>query len=398
MALTDPSQSSALSASLAQHLADRSAGGLAQDQRSLDGLKRAAQSNPRAAIKQAATQFQALFVQQVLKQMRDSSVKSGLFESHANDTYTSMLDQQLSVNIAAQSRGLTDVIARQLSRNLPADPNEAAAKSAKPASTVGALPAGWAGAAASNGSAATAVAKTAAANAYRATAEAAGCAWFSGDEALEAADADQLAPDGAGTAATTAAGAISTPPAATAAATPTSGGADATKAAFVARLGRHAKAAEQLTGIPARFIVGQAALETGWGQHEMRGANGKSSHNLFGIKAGSDWTGKTVDVPTTEYANGVAHRVVQRFRAYDSDAESVRDWAQLVAGNPRYAGVVRQGQTAAGFANSLQKAGYATDPSYRTKLLRTIDGVASASSNTLLASGAPLKSGRPTPT
>lgn len=143
--------------------------------------------------------------------------------------------------------------------------------------------------------------------------------------------------------------------------------------AFVAQMRPHALEASRTTGIPARFLLGQAALESGWGQHQIRRPDGQPSYNLFGIKAGAGWNGPSVVVPTTEYVNGVAQRVVQKFRAYDSYASAFADYAHLIAGSARYAGVRGQAQSAAGFAQSLQNAGYATDPRYAEKLTQVIE-------------------------
>ena len=117
----------------------------------------------------------------------------------------------------------------------------------------------------------------------------------------------------------------------------------------------------------------QAALETGWGRSEPRQADGQPSYNVFGIKAGRNWTGPTVDATTTEYVNGVAQQRVERFRAYGSYAEAFGDYAKLLGSSPRYSGVV--GATdATTFARGLQRAGYATDPAYADKLTRIIGG------------------------
>ena len=117
----------------------------------------------------------------------------------------------------------------------------------------------------------------------------------------------------------------------------------------------------------------QAALETGWGKSELRFTDGKPTYNLFGIKAGRSWNGAVAEATTTEYVNGAAQKTVERFRAYSSYAEAFRDYANLLASNPRYAGVLNQ-QDAAGFARGLQQAGYATDPMYAAKLERIIGG------------------------
>ncbi|MFT4099892.1 MAG: flagellar assembly peptidoglycan hydrolase FlgJ [Burkholderiaceae bacterium] len=147
------------------------------------------------------------------------------------------------------------------------------------------------------------------------------------------------------------------------------------QAQFVQRMWRHAVAAQGDTGVPAHYVIGQAALESGWGRREIRHADGSSSHNLFGIKAGRNWQGRTVETATTEYVDGRPRRVVQRFRAYDSYADAFRDWARLVGGNERYGGVIRAsaGGSVNRYAQGMQRAGYATDPHYGDKLEQTIN-------------------------
>ena len=134
-----------------------------------------------------------------------------------------------------------------------------------------------------------------------------------------------------------------------------------------------ASAAEAQTGIPATFMVAQAAHESGWGKHEIRHTDGSSSFNLFGIKAGAGWKGKVAQVATTEIVNGQPHKVIAKFRAYGSYEESFRDYARLMKDNPRYANVVTASNSAQGFAQGLQRAGYATDPAYADKLTRVIN-------------------------
>ncbi|MFA7666348.1 MAG: flagellar assembly peptidoglycan hydrolase FlgJ [Burkholderiaceae bacterium] len=148
---------------------------------------------------------------------------------------------------------------------------------------------------------------------------------------------------------------------------------DGPQAAFVDRMWSHALAAQRASGVPAAFVVGQAALESGWGRHEIRHPDGRSAHNLFGIKATGGWQGATVEVPTTEYVDGKPQRVVERFRAYGSYAEAFRDWAGLMSKSPRYRDVVRADQSVEGFAQGMQRAGYATDPRYGSKLESTIN-------------------------
>jgi peptidoglycan hydrolase FlgJ len=147
----------------------------------------------------------------------------------------------------------------------------------------------------------------------------------------------------------------------------------ATAADFVRQHAMSAQAASQATGLPASFMISQAALETGWGRREILHADGRTSHNLFGIKAGASWKGPVAEVTTTEYIDGKAQKVTARFRAYSSYAESFADYARLMKTSPRYASVIAQGGTAEGFAQNLQRAGYATDPAYAQKLAQVIN-------------------------
>jgi len=137
---------------------------------------------------------------------------------------------------------------------------------------------------------------------------------------------------------------------------------------FVSRMTHAARQASAESGVPAELILSQAALESGWGQREIRGEDGSPSYNLFGIKASPNWKGKVVHVMTTEYEDGVARKVKQPFRAYDSYAESFADYARLISRSERYGEVV-QAATPQEAARSIQRAGYATDPSYADKLI-----------------------------
>ncbi|MBE0589635.1 MAG: flagellar assembly peptidoglycan hydrolase FlgJ, partial [Hydrogenophaga sp.] len=139
---------------------------------------------------------------------------------------------------------------------------------------------------------------------------------------------------------------------------------------------QHSQSAAQVareSGIPASYMIGQAGHETGWGKSEIRHRDGSPSFNLFGIKATSAWKGKVAEVTTTEYVNGTPRKTVAKFRAYDSYADSFRDYARLITKSPRYDRVMDQVGSVQGFASGLQKAGYATDPQYAAKLSRAIN-------------------------
>jgi len=309
----------------------------AYDANSLNSLKRLAGDNSPEALHAAAQQFEAVFLGMVLKSMRDATPQDGLFDSEQTKTFQSMLDQQLAQMLVAKgSTGLAAMIEKQLSRT----------------SLGGTAASSAAGAAAPAAAADIPVSRFDSATLRRA--------------AVHVLDAGTpaMAPStqsGADTAAVVA----SLPAVATAAVGGTGG--------FVDKIWPHALKAAQESGIPAHFMVAQAALETGWGKSEMFQANGQPAHNLFGLKAGKDWTGAVVEKSTTEYVGGVPQKTVARFRAYASYGEAFSDYAGMLKNNPRYAAVLGS-QDAATFARGLQQAGYATDPMYATKLERIISG------------------------
>lgn len=140
---------------------------------------------------------------------------------------------------------------------------------------------------------------------------------------------------------------------------------------FVDAVRPHAEKAAAELGVPARALIAQAALETGWGQHMAK-------HNLFGVKAQSGWSGDSASHVTTEYRGGQAVSETAQFRGYDSVGASFKDYVQFLKSNPRYTEALRSGSVQ-GFAQGLQKAGYATDPHYAQKLMKVAYGVQMAS-------------------
>ncbi|HQT00069.1 MAG: flagellar rod assembly protein/muramidase FlgJ [Hydrogenophilales bacterium 16-64-46] len=301
----------------------------ALDVQGVDNLKLQAKQASPEALKSAAQQFEAVFMNMLLKSMRETTSQDGMFDSEQTRMYTSMLDQQLAQNMASRGVGLADVMVRQLSLA-----QTAAAQTM--AGETGGLP-------------------------------------LNPEQALPLDGARAMPLNGP-------ASPVSYPlaPGAATPGAPASGDVPAHVSDFTQRMLPHARSASAATGIPARFMVGQAALETGWGRQAIRGADGADSHNLFGIKAGGGWKGRTVDIVTTEYVGGKPVKQVDTFRAYDSYADAFRDYASLLRGNARYQNVIAQGGDAAGFAQGLQQAGYATDPAYARKLAGVIQLVEKA--------------------
>ncbi len=298
----------------------------ALDANDLNAVKLAAKQNQPQAIKAAAQQFEALFMNMMMKSMRDAGPRDGMFDNEQSRMYTSMLDQKLSENFAKRGIGLAEALVRQLGNNagLSNGQGQGATLPAGLDLTAKPMPVK------ESGSAGTSPAGNAPSNAVNQASNNTGAA-AAGNGKKHTSLPEYVR-------------------------------------AFRDKLSEHAKKASELTGIPANFMLGQAALESGWGKREIRQADGSSSHNLFGVKAGKNWSGKTVDVATTEYVNGVPQKKVQKFRAYESYAAAFEDYARLLSNNPRYKNVVANAQDAQKFAHGLQRAGYATDPNYAQKL------------------------------
>lgn len=282
----------------------------------------------------------------MLKAMRDATPQDDLMDSEQSRLYTSMLDQQLSQSMASRGVGLADVMIRQLRGGLPPEPKQ---ETPGPASAIeGQRPAG--------DISSLVRLKSNPITQQRAQPPA------SAAEPRLSSPSSPLAPP-ANPRAESLTPVVAQP------------GAHSHVMEFQAKLMPYAQQASQATGIPALFMLGQAALESGWGKRELRGLDGTPSYNLFGVKAGANWKGAVVESVTTEYVNGVARKGVEKFRAYSSYADAFGDYANLLRSNPRYAQVLAQavqGLDAESFAQGLQQAGYATDPDYADKLSQII--------------------------
>ena len=309
----------------------------ALDSNDLNAVRQAARQNSPDALKAAAQQFEALFMNMVMKSMRQATSQDGLFDNEQSRMYTSMLDQKISQNFAKRGVGLADAMLRQLSNNGGA----------------AALPTGM--------EAMPVAPRLAALSAVPARPEPAVQPAAIQPAAIQPSMLRVLLTP------------VPVPAAAPATAPKSATSQFAHVSTFQQRHAPHAEEASRATGIPARFMLGQAALESGWGRREILRADGTPSHNLFGIKATGGWKGKVAETMTTEYVNGVMEKKVEKFRAYDSYAESFRDYAQMLSTNPRYQKVILNARDAKGFAQGLQQAGYATDPNYAEKLMKIIE-------------------------
>jgi len=285
-------------------------------------LRSKIKQDPQAGLKQAAQQFEGMLLQMMLKSMRDATPQDSLMESDQTRFFTSILDQQLAQNLSTQGDlGFAAQIEQQLGR-------ASSLGGADAASPIDALQQSVLLRQAANSS-----------------------ARFAGGGAER-----NYGVRG------------------TAAASSTQGSGETTRPdEFVNRVWPHAVEAANAIGVPPQFLVAQSALESAWGKSEIRRADGSPSYNLFGVKAGRNWQGDTVEVQTTEYVNGEPVQMREKFRAYGSYAESFNDYANLIRNNARFSGVVGQ-QDGTQFARSLQQSGYATDPMYADKLSRIING------------------------
>lgn len=333
------------------------------DIQGLSGLARAARDDSKAALPAVARQFEAVFAQMLIKSMRQASFGGGILDSAQSDQWRDMFDNQIALSLANDGKGLgiAAMLVRQLGGNTQA-PNTTATD---PTALSPQLRADRTLPSASPGTPTATDGSTDAGDAADSPAPAEGIL----DRAL----------DFAKTAGRTALHAAQK--------WVFSGPDD-----FVQKLAPYAQAVAQKLGVSMRAVLAQAALETGWGKHMPRQADGSSSFNLFGIKAGESWHGQRVSVPTLEFKGGVAVRANATFRAYAGPARSFADYARLLTADPRYAGALGHGEDVAGFARALHRAGYATDPTYAAKL------TAIANSDTMRDALASLKDSAPPPT
>ena len=303
------------------------------DLQGLSQLRTQARENSPEAVRAVARQFEGLLMQMMLRSMREASLGDGLTDNEQTEFYQSMFDQQISLTLSkGRGMGLADMLVKQLGGNYPNPTSVEANTEAK-------------------------------------------------KDRLESLKNTPFAFPAARTAPQMPLpqvhnGVVQTPPVFT------------SPEEFVKSLWPLAQQTGKALGVAPQAILAQAALETGWGQAIMQQPDGRSTHNLFGIKADGRWEGERVVMPTLEYTHDkVGSKAGMRnelFRSYDSYAASFADYANFLRTNPRYGQALLSGQNPVLFTQALHQAGYATDPNYNLKINNIINSPAMTSRLKLL--------------
>lgn len=298
----------------------------------LNALKSQAHTDKKAALKQVAKQFESLFVSEMLKSMRSANKvlsEGNYLHSSQSEFYQNMFDSQLSLSLSEhQGFGLSEVLVRQMSRQIPGMTPEGERRSGHLDSITDydrSLPA---------------ISPKLPQELSRVK-----------DLMAETPETDRSSTDNR----------------------PAPARFDS-PAQFVEHLLPIARRVAADTDVDPRVMIAQAALETGWGRHMIEAGDETPSHNLFGIKADQRWQGDAVTVATTEYRDGVPMTEQAAFRSYADYESSFRDYLSFLKSNPRYRDALASASDPAQFADKLQAAGYATDPAYGDKIRRIMSG------------------------
>jgi len=292
---------------------------MVSDFQPLSDLKKGAREKSPEAIKQVAKQFESLFVQMMLKSMRDTVPENQLFGSKAGKMYQDMYDKQLSMHISnGKGIGLAKTIERQLGGTPETELSDKNIDHylSRPRPVDKAM---------------------------------------QSNVTLFKVPKPEIAKDEILSSSTSVA--------------PVAGLWNSAKA-FIDDVWPHALRAAEVLGVDADVLVAQSALETGWGKHTPKHADGSSSFNLFGIKADQRWQGDKLEITTREYRHGVMQQEQAKFRAYESTSQAFEDYTHFILDNPRYQQALEHAYDGESYAHELHKAGYATDPDYARKINR----------------------------
>jgi flagellar protein FlgJ len=276
------------------------------DFQSMATLRQQAKNDPEATLKQVAKHFESLYLNMMLKSMRQASLGDPIFDSNSGSLYRDMYDNQIALQMTQHNGlGIADMLVKQLSGNMgkPLTPSAEEGTKSVPVSI--------------------AVSKF---NMIE-------------DNQLNRKSTKQDPVQ------------------------------FSSHNEFVETLMPYAEKAANDLGVAPQVLIAQAALETGWGQYVQKLADGKSSFNLFNIKSDSRWNGNSVNVKTLEYRDGIAQKENASFRVYDSYQESFNDYVEFIKSNPRYQTALESNADPEAYAKELQNAGYATDPQYADKVI-----------------------------
>lgn len=341
------------------------------DLNGIQQLKLQGKTDKSAALKNIAHQFESMMVQMMMKSMRDANAlfsEGDMTSSSDEKFYQDMFDSQLSLSLSkGRGFGIAEALMRQLQGSHPSpsgrgvgEGNSIATPSLTPTLSQGERRLDRAADIARSGESILQRVKTLVEGAANNTAAENPRMVAAIQDAMHALFSN--APISNSSNGETDANAHAAPVAL-----------DGNPSTFIESLRPLARKAAELLGVDTDVLLSQSALETGWGQKVLQCADGASSFNFFNIKAGSDWQGEVVKVPTIEYQNGVAVREWASFRVYGSPEESFADYARLISENPRYQPALECAENPHAYMKALANAGYATDPGYAQKVLAVLD-------------------------
>lgn len=342
------------------------------DPNSLNSIKAMGRDRDPQALKEVSKKFEAMFVQQMLKSMREANdvfAEGNYLDSQTSRFHRDMLDQQMVLNLTSgRGVGLADHFYRQMIQSYGSGMKPESGIENQPASTMGEIPA-------RSGTTATSSVNTNDVEAVDAL-----DTWVqdfmrmsdnSPMQALMAESASEQPVVPAINYALIPQLLSKTQPVVSTLGKKAS--ISETQENFVMMLKPHAEKAAAELQINPDVLIAQVALETGWGKHVIHDKQGANSFNLFNIKATGQWQGNKVNVSTVEYRDGIAASEKSDFRKYNDYAESFSDYVRLLKNNPRYQHALKAGENSAAYAEALQSAGYATDPEYAQKIKRLLN-------------------------
>ncbi len=329
------------------------------DIHSLNSLRKQARSDSHTAIKNAAKEFEAFFMNMMLKSMRQASAVIGdesMFSSEQEKMFVGMLDEQLSVDLSQKGNlGIADLLMRDLlKQSVKAEPNndknsqsKVSVKQSDKPKVVSSLliesPNINTQSVAVKIERAPVPGKNSSVKQQHIVGEQPQSKLLTDLATLEPTASKKSLFDNVED--------------------------------FITRLFPTAKVIAQDLGVDPKILLAQAALETGWGKYIMHDELGKASYNLFGIKDGSRWQGQSVNSNTLEVEQGVVVKRQDTFRMYENFEQSFQDYVDFVKSSPRYEQAIKSVQDAKQYVRSLQQSGYATDPDYAEKIIKIYESV-----------------------